>query len=206
MNKVFVSLAVGLLAVSAATMSSASNCQFFSNSPGDMTFDPDRVTNTGTGRWTTTSPAVVKIKAHTGNNIYVRQSLKNETNGGNPIGTPIYGEIWQSNPVDTTDAYVYDALYDYGNSQNGYQGNQRSAVERYTWTGTNGNWGIGAPLSTPTVNWNRKHFQIGPINGSQTAVGMILRIRGVADMKGTAWKNSMPAGDYRATHEILCLQ
>ena len=206
MNKVFLSVAVGLLAVSAATMSTASTCRFFSNSPGDMIFDPDVVTGSGIGRWTTTSPAVVKIKASNVNNIYVRQSLKNETNGDGPIGTPAYGEIWQSNPADPTNAYVYDALYNYGNNQNGYQSNQKSAVERYTWTGTNTTWGIGARLSTPTVNWNVTNFEVGPVNGSPTTVGIILRIRGFADMKGANWKNTMPVGDYRATHEILCLQ
>ena len=207
MNKVYLAVAVGILAVSSATMSSADNCRFFSNAPGSMIFDPDKVTNYGTGRWTTTSPAIVKLKASNANNIYFRQSLKDENNGDAPIGTPTYGEIWLNFPADPNDADVYDARYDYGNSQNGYQGPQKSSVEMYEWTGGNNSWGIGSQLTTPTVNYqDSKNVHIGPVHNVHSTVGIILRIRGVADMVGTAWKNTMTDGQYRATHEIVCIQ
>lgn len=207
MNKIYLAVAVGMLAVSAATMSGASTCRFFSNEPGAMTFDPDKDTDYGTGRWTTTSPAIVKLKASNANNIYFRQSLKDETAASNPIGNLTYGQIWLNIPADPNNEDVYDARYDYGNSQNGYQGPQKSSVEMYRWTGSNNSWGIGAQLPTPTVNYqDSKNVHIGPVHNVHNTVGIILRIRGVADMVGDTWKNTITDGQYRATHEIVCVQ
>lgn len=196
-----------LLALVTATTSHANNCRFFENTAGSMTFAPDKVTDYGTGRWTTTSPAIVKLKASNANNIYFRQSLKNETNQDAPIGDLTYGQVWLNSPADPTDADVYDARYDYGNSQNGYQGPQKSSVEMYEWTGGNNSWAVGQQLSTPTVNYqDSKNVHVGPVHNVYNTVGIVLNIRGVADMVGTAWKNTMTDGDYRATHEIVCIQ
>ena len=79
----------------------------------------------------------------------------------------------------------------------------------YKWIGGGGNnsWAVGQQLSTPTVNYqDSKNVHVGPVHNVYNTVGIVLNIRGVADMVGTAWKNTMTDGDYRATHEIVCIQ